>query len=112
MELEADAFTPLRVTQSRCRIVCTEHYKERRGSKTQVGTRKKGEQVAILSEKTEVSAGQLLTGKGELLFDPAAWPKSTDTGPKNYPYYTWAATVEIDLEGMVDYRGQFPLKVE
>ena len=112
IELEADAFTPLRVTQARCRVVCTEYYKERRGSKTQVGNRKKGEQTAILSEKTEIPAGQLLTGKGELLFDSAAWPPSTDTGPKNYPYYTWAATVEIDLEGMVDYRGQFPLKVE
>jgi hypothetical protein len=112
MEMEVDAYSPLRVRKSQARVRCVEHYKEKRGNKTATGTRTKGEQTADLSDAAKIPAGQLLPGKAELFFPANELPPTSDLSTKLYPYYTWEIHVHIDLEGMADYRAVFPLAVD
>jgi hypothetical protein len=112
IELESDAYSPLRVKSATACLVCTEHYKEKRGNKTSYGTRKHAERKVPLCTSCEVPPGQLLTGKGELLVAEGEYPPTTDVTVKLYPYYTWAVRVDIELDGLVDYQALFPLTVE
>jgi hypothetical protein len=110
MELEADAYVPLRVQSVLARVICTEHYREKRGNKTSYGTRTHTERETMLSDQTQIPAGQVLEGRGELTVDRAA-PPTTDLTVKEYPYYTWDLRIHIVLEGAADYVAVFPLEV-
>ena len=57
-------------------------------------------------------AHEVIRGEGEVLFEAGEWPISWDGGVKNYPYYTWAVSVELALVGTVDYKATFPIAVE
>jgi hypothetical protein len=110
LELEVDAYGPLRVKEARARVMCTEHYKEKRGNKTQYGSRARAEEKVTLAGPAEVPAGQVFAGKGTVVVNEAAAPP-TSRNTKEYPHYTWKVRVEIVLEGAVDYVGEFPVEV-
>ena len=112
MEMEADAVSPLVVERALARVICTEHYKERRGNKTTMGTREHRKEEVVLCPACAVPAGQAVAGRGDLLMQPMEWPCTTDiTKGKTYPYYTYELKVVIKLKGMVDYEGVFPVEV-
>lgn len=109
VEVEADVRAALRVTGARARVRCIEHYKEKRGNKTSYGSRVRGEEVAELAQVSEVAAGDVFTGKGEVRVN-AHLPASTDRRAKGYPYYRWELRVEIQIEKHADYCAVFPLE--
>ena len=110
LELDADAYAPLRVKEARARVVCIEHYRQRSGNKTTYQTRIRGEQTAVFRQNVEIPAGQLLEGKGELFFPAGSLPP-TDANTSVYPHHTWEIRLEVELEGAVDYHATFPLTV-
>ena len=111
MELGLDAYSPLRVRKTLARIMCIEHYQEKRGSKTYYGTRTRAEKGVEFSAQTTIPAGEEFAGKGEALLDRDL-PPTTDITIKNYPYYTWEIRLLMELQGMVDYTAVFPLEVD
>jgi hypothetical protein len=111
LEVGIDAYSPLRVTHMAARIVCVEHYKERRGNKTYYGTRTHAEKMTQLCGAAAVAAGSELTGQGEITVE-SHLPPTTDLAVKQYPYYTWEIRLKAALEGMVDYAAVFPLEVD
>ena len=111
MEVEIDAYAPLRVTGMNARLICTEHYREKRSNKTYYGTRTRTEKTVELRAAGTVAAGEAVAGRGEVLFDRDV-PPTTDITIKNYPYYTWDIRLLLALEGMVDYTAVFPLEVD
>jgi hypothetical protein len=111
MEVEIDAYAPLNVTEMNARLICTEHYKEKRGSKTYYGTRTRAEKTVELHGAGTVPAGEVVGGKGEVTFD-RDMPPTTDITIKNYPYFTWELRLLLALEGTVDYTAIFPLEVD
>ncbi len=111
LEVGIDAYTPLRVAGMNARLVCTEHYKEKQGSKTTVGTRTRTEQTVVLCGPSETPAGGEVAGQAEVTLD-CSLPPTTDLTVKVYPYYTWEIRLALALEGMVDYAAVFPLEVD
>ena len=111
LELGADAYSPLRVRKTLARIMCIEHYQERRGGKTYYGTRTRADKGVELCAETTIPAGEEVAGKGEAVFDREL-PPTTDITVKMYPYYTWEIRLVMELEGMVDYTAVFPLEVD
>lgn len=110
LRVELDALRPLRVEEAKARLVCTEHYQERRGNKTQVATRVKGERVIEICGAKPVGAGELVEGEGVVELDPT-WP-ATSAKQNVYPHYTWAVKVKVKLAGAADYAEEFVVEVE
>ena len=113
LRVELDALSPLRVSGFRAKLVCVQHYKEKRGSKTVYGTRVQGERSVEMVEEGEVqqvSAGEVLAAEGEVVFEGASWPGSWDGMVKMFPYFTWEVRVSVELLGMVDYAAVFPVE--
>jgi hypothetical protein len=111
LDVGIDAYAPLSVTNMTAKVVCIEHYKEKRGNKTSHGTRDHAEKVVVLSGPATVKSGEEIAGQGEVTFD-ASVPPTTDLVIKNYPYYTWEIRLALVLEGAVDYAAVFPLEVD
>jgi hypothetical protein len=111
IEVGIDAYAPLRVTQMNARVLCIEHYKEKRGNKVHYGTRTRGEKSVMLGGASETPAGQEIAGTAEVTLEPSL-PPTTDITIKNYPYYTWEIRLKLALEGAVDYAAVFPLEVD
>jgi hypothetical protein len=111
MEVGIDAYAPLHVTQMNARVLCIEHYKESRGTKTHYGTRTRGEKSVMLCGPGVTPAGQEIAGTAELTLEQNL-PPTTDITIKSYPYYTWEIRLKLALEGMVDYAATFPLEVD
>jgi hypothetical protein len=109
IDVEMDAFTPLRVKEFLAKLICQEHYRERRGTKTQTGVRVKGEFPLRLAADTQIPAGQTLAGKGQFVLE-GPWPATSNA--KVYPYYTWQISISAKLSGSPDYTSLFPLTVE
>jgi hypothetical protein len=109
LEVEADALSHLRVRGMTASAVCIEHYKEKRGNKTSVGTRILKEQKLNLSGPAQVAAGEVLAGKAEATLSDC--PPMSDITVKTYPYYTWEIRVAVMLDAMVNYAAVFPLDV-
>jgi hypothetical protein len=109
LRVELDALKPLRVEEATARVVCTEHYQERRGNKTQVGTRVKGETAIPLCGAKQVAPGEMVEGEGTVELDPS-WP-GTSADQKHYPHYTWSVKVKVKLAGMADYAEEFVVEV-
>jgi hypothetical protein len=111
LDVGIDAQVPLQVSSMTANVVCLEHYKEHRGNKTYYGTRTHAEKTVPISGPAAVKAGEEISGKGEVTFDPSV-PPTTDLVLKNYPYYTWEIRLALVLEGAVDYAAIFPLEVD
>ena len=111
LEAEADAYSPLRVREVTAKLRCIEHYKEKRGNKTNYGTRTYKEERMHLGGAAEVAPGQVVEGKTETKPDESLPPTTDISVLKSYPYYTWEVRVAVKLEKMVDYEGVFPLEV-
>lgn len=110
IELEADALSPLQIQEITASVTCIEHYKEKRGNKTSYGTRTHREEKVTLAAATQVPAGDILTGKGEVTL--TSCPCTSDAAArKQYPWYTWEIRIAVKLEKMVDYAAVFPLEV-
>lgn len=90
------------------RLLCIEHYRERRGSKTYSGTRTYDEKIVELSGTEILAAGADADGAGEVLIGGYLPPTGSD---KTYPYYTWEIRLKVELQNMVDYNAVFPLDV-
>ena len=74
MEVGMDAYAPLQVLAMKAKVLCIEHYKERRGQKTVYGTRTREEKAVELNGPGSVKAGEEIAGQGEVTFDTAAPP--------------------------------------
>jgi hypothetical protein len=110
LAVDIDARVPLHVTRITARLLCTEHYREKRGSKTYTGTRKYHEQAVELGGGELVGTGKNVDGNGETMLNPDL-PGSSDTLVKTYPYYTWEIQLKLELYNMVDYGATYPLEV-
>jgi hypothetical protein len=98
IDVEMDAYTPLRVREFAAKLVCQEHYRERRG-----------EVPLRLVADAQIPTGQTLAGKGQFVLE-GPWPVTSNA--RSYPYYTWQLHIQAKLVGLPDYAGIFPLTIE
>jgi len=108
---EFDAYSPVHMKSMQASIVCVEHYREKRGNKTEIGIRTRGEKRIDLGPGADVAAGQVLERCGTAAFGCGECPITGPPGAKAYPYYTWELRLAIEFLGAADYAGVFPLAV-
>ena len=110
LRAELDAYVPLHVKSFCARVLCIEHYRERRGQKTVYGTCTRLEKAACLAAGTTVSPGQIIAGETQFEVGPDQAPPSRDLNtPVTYPWYSWEIRLDLTLTGASDYHATFPL---
>jgi hypothetical protein len=107
VKIELDAYSPMKVSKVEAKLVCVEHYQERRGNKTQTGVRDHRTEAMVLAGG-DVAAGGMLEREGE--WTVTDWPASQPLNSRVYPFYTWEVRLDVAVDGAADYRGVFPLE--
>ena len=110
VRVELDALRPLRIESASTKIVCVEHYQEKRGNKTSSGTRTKGERPLDICSPKAIAAGEMVEGEATAHVDPD-WPP-TSADEVHYPYYTWELRVRLKFTGAADYQETFIITAE